>query len=236
MSTSSVKSNWEVNPAFGGPLLRDRLWFFASGRSSAVNNYIANSVANANAGDRNSFAFAPDTSFRGSRDTLWQNVNARVTWQMNAKNKVSLFIDAQDRCSCIDSRAHRPRSLGVQVPVEAAGDGDLHRSDHEQSPSGGGYAHKPEDWGYFTPEGLEQFEQFVGINNQATGVFYRGPRPYFMASMRFKAELMDDSWRAAVSYITGRMHSRSATRITTAARSVISTSPLPRTCHAHSTA
>ena len=40
-----------------------------------------------------------------------------------------------------------------------------------------GYAHKPEDWGYFTPEGLEQFEQFVGVNNQATGVFYRGPRP-----------------------------------------------------------
>jgi hypothetical protein len=31
-----------------------------------------------------------------------------------------------------------------------------------------GYAHKPEDWGYFTPEGLESFEQFVGITNQAT--------------------------------------------------------------------
>ena len=31
VSASSVKSNWEVNPAFGGPLLRDRLWFFASG-------------------------------------------------------------------------------------------------------------------------------------------------------------------------------------------------------------
>jgi hypothetical protein len=105
VSTSSVKSNWEVNPAFGGPLVRDRLWFFASGRSSSVNNYIANSVANLNAGDRNSFAFAPDTSVRGSRDTLWQNVNARFTWQMDAKNKVSLFIDAQDRCSCIDSRA-----------------------------------------------------------------------------------------------------------------------------------
>ena len=66
-----------------------------------------------------------------------------------------------------------------------------------------GYAHKPEDWGYFTPEGLEQFEQFIGVNNQATGVFYRGPRPYFGTSMRFKAELMDDSWRAAMSYVTG---------------------------------
>ena len=205
VSASSVKSNWEVNPAFGGPLLRDRVWFFASGRASAVNNYIANSVANSNAGDRNSFAFAPDASFRGSRDTLWQNVNARVTWQMDPKNKVSLFIDAQDRCSCVDSRAltAREASADFRFPWKRLVTATYTSPITSKVLLEGGYAHKPEDWGYFTPEGLEQFEQFVGINNQATGVFYRGPRPYFMASMRFKAELMDDSWRAAVSYVTG---------------------------------
>ena len=120
VSTSSVKSNWEVNPAFGGPVIRDRLWFFASGRTSAVNNYIANSVANANAGDRNSFAFVPDASYRGSRDTLWQNVNARFTWQVNAKNKVSLFVDAQDRCSCIDSRALTSREASADFRLAFA--------------------------------------------------------------------------------------------------------------------
>ena len=205
VSASSVKSNWEVNPAFGGPLLRDRLWFFASGRSASVNNYIANSVANANAGDRGSFAFAPDTSYKGSRDTLWQNVNARVTWQMNPKNKVSLFVDAQDRCSCIDSRAltAREASADFRFPWKRLVTATYTAPITNKILVEAGYAHKPEDWGYFTPEGLEQFEDFVGINNQATGVFYRGPRPYFMASMRFKAELMDDSWRAAVSYVTG---------------------------------
>jgi len=205
VSTSSVKSNWEVNPAFGGPLVRDRLWFFASGRSSSVNNYIANSVANLNAGDRNSFAFAPDTSVRGSRDTLWQNVNARFTWQIDAKNKVSLFIDAQDRCSCIDSRAltSREASADFRFPWKRLVTATYSAPITSKILLEAGYAHKPEDWGYFTPEGLESFEQFVGITNQATGVFYRGPRPYFINSMRFKAELMDDSWRAAMSYVTG---------------------------------
>ncbi len=205
ISTSSVKSNWEVNPAFGGPLKRDRLWFFASGRVSAVNNYVPGAVRNANAGDPNSFAYAPDTSFLGSRDTLWRNVNGRFTWQASQKNKISLFVDAQDRCSCIDSRALTSPEASAdfwfpwkplvtvtytapitnRILVEAA------------------FGYKPEDWGYFTHEGREADERLVGINNQANGVFYRGPRPYFGSSMRFKAELLDDTWRGAVSYITG---------------------------------
>jgi hypothetical protein len=205
ISTSSVKSNWEVNPAFGGPLLRDRLWFFASGRSSAVNNYIPGAVANANAGVAGSYAFAPDTSYRGSRDTLWRNANARLTWQANAKNKLSLFVDAQDRCSCIDSRAltAQEASADFRFPWKRLVTATYTAPITSRILIEAGWAHKPEDWGYFTPEGLEQFEQFVGVNNQANGVFYRGPRPYFMASMRFKAELMDDSWRGAMSYVTG---------------------------------
>ena len=40
ISASTVRSNFEVNPTFGGPVKRDQLWFFASGRVSQVNNYM----------------------------------------------------------------------------------------------------------------------------------------------------------------------------------------------------
>jgi Carboxypeptidase regulatory-like domain len=205
ISTSSVKNNWEFNPGFGGPIVRDRLWFFASGRASAVNNYIAGAVRNLNAGNPNSFAYAPDTSFRGSRDTLWRDINGRATWQVAQKNKVSFFLDYQDRCSCYDSRALTAPEASADFKFPAKRLVTLTYTSPVTSRVlvEAGMSHKPEDWGYFTHEGAEADERLIGVFDQASGVFYRGPRPYYMSSMRFFAELEDTNWRASVSYITG---------------------------------
>ena len=133
ISTSSVKSNWEINPAFGGPLLRDRLWFFVSGRTSSVNNYIPGAIANLNAGNRDSFAFAADPSFQGSRDTLWRNVNGRrdVAGRRETQGQpVRGCAGSLQLSRC--ARAHGAGSVGgLPVPVEAAGDRDLHGADHQ---------------------------------------------------------------------------------------------------------
>ncbi|PWT86920.1 MAG: hypothetical protein C5B57_00195 [Blastocatellia bacterium] len=205
VSTSSVRSNWEVNPGFGGPIVRDRLWFFTSGRSSAVNNYIAGAVRNVNAGNPNSFAYVADPSFRGSRDTLWRDINGRVTWEAAQKNKVSFFLDYQDRCSCYDARALTAPEASADFKFPAKRLVTLTYTSPVTSRVlvEAGLSHKPEDWGYFTHEGREADEQLIGVFDQASGVYYRGPRPYFMSSMRFFAELEDTSWRASVSYITG---------------------------------
>jgi hypothetical protein len=205
ISSNEVKSNWEMNPAFGGPLIRDRLWFFTSGRVSDVKNYIAGAVRNANAGNAASFAYAPDTSFRGSRDTRWRAVNGRVTWQATQQNKLSLFVDLQDRCSCVDTRAltSPEASANFEFPAKRLVTATYTAPLTSRLLVEAAFARKPEDWGYFQPEGGDDAAALVGIQDQATGVFYRGPRPMFMTSMRFRAELMDNSWRASLAYVTG---------------------------------
>jgi hypothetical protein len=205
ISASAVKRNWEVNPAFGGPLKRDVLWFFASGRKSEVSNYIGGALRNANAGNPNSVAYAADPNFRGSRDTTWNNVNGRLTWQATQKNKLSLFIDAQERCSCIDTRAltSPEASANFEFPWKRLITATYSSPISNRILLEAGYAHKPEDWGYFEPKGGDDSAALIGINDQSTGVFYRGPRGYFGTSMRFRAELMDDSWRGSGSYVTG---------------------------------
>jgi hypothetical protein len=205
VSASAVKSNWEFNPAFGGPIQRDRLWFFASGRVSNVKNYIGGALRNANAGNAASFAYVPDAGFRGSRDTEWVSVNGRLTWQANQKNKISLFVDAQDRCSCIDTRAltSPEAAANFEFPWKRLVTATYTSPISNRILIEAGYAHKPEDWGYFQPTGGNDSAALIGVQDLATGVLYRGPRPMFGTSMRFLAELMDDSWRGSLSYITG---------------------------------
>ena len=205
ISASTVRSNFEINPTFGGPIRRDRLWFFASGRVSEVNNYMAGALRNANAGNANAFSYAPDSSFRGSRDSLWRSVNGRLTWQATQKNKVSVFMDVQNRCSCIDMRAltSPEASANFEFPTKRLVTLTYTAPITSRILIDAGFAHKPEDWGYFQPKGGNDAAALVGINDLASGIFYRGPRGYFGTSMRFRSELMDNSWRGSLSYVTG---------------------------------
>lgn len=133
--------------------MRDRLWFFASGRVSEVKNYIAGAVRNANAGNPVSFAYAPDTSFRGSRDTRWRAVNGRLTWQATQKNKLSLFLDLQDRCSCVDMRAltSPEASANFEFPAKRLVTATYTAPLTSRVLLEAAWAHKPEDWGYVQP-------------------------------------------------------------------------------------
>ena len=205
ITPNELKNNYDINPAFGGPILRDKLWFFSAARWYAVNNYIAGSVRNANAGNPNSWTYTPDASFRGSRDTSWQSYNTRITWQASPKNKLSFFWDQQYRCSCYDMRqlVSPEASVDYRQPWMEFVSLTYTAPLTNKVLIDAAYAQKPDDWGYFTHEGREADELLIGVLDQATGLAYRGPRISFQNSLRFNALLMDRHSRASMSYITG---------------------------------
>ena len=59
---NSLKHVYDINPSFGGPIKRDKVWFYASYRAFVAENYTGGMYYNLNAGDPNAWTYAPDTT------------------------------------------------------------------------------------------------------------------------------------------------------------------------------
>src|SRR5690606_4338974 len=55
-----MKRAYDINPSIGGPIVRDRLWFYTAARWQNNQNYIAGLYHNANAGDPTRWDYVED--------------------------------------------------------------------------------------------------------------------------------------------------------------------------------
>ena len=97
---------WDVNGSFGGPILRDRLWFYWTGRHQGTRQLVAGIWANRNAGDATKWTYDPDYNRQAKDDGTWKNSSIRLTYQATPRNKVQVWWDEQVNCqSCLGSGA-----------------------------------------------------------------------------------------------------------------------------------
>jgi hypothetical protein len=76
----------------GGPIKKDRLWFFVSARYNSANNFIANTQL--------------DDGSQGVDDQFIRQAALRLTWQVSSRNKLSAYWDEIDKY-----RGHDMQSL-----------------------------------------------------------------------------------------------------------------------------
>ena len=95
---------YDINPSGGGPILTNKLWFYASGRWQTNQFYIPGSVGNANAGDASKWLWAPDDGTRGKFNTTQNSGSVRLTYQASPVHKFWFSHEPQSR-HWIDARA-----------------------------------------------------------------------------------------------------------------------------------
>src|SRR4029453_8199471 len=86
-----VKSVYDFNATFGGPIVRDRLWFFSTYRKWSANNYLANTFDS-----------------RGNQavdDQRIQDGTIRLTLQAAPRHKIAALYDRSSKF-----RGHRPNN------------------------------------------------------------------------------------------------------------------------------
>ena len=90
-SGSRINRIWDVNPAIGGPLLKDRLWVYGSYRHWGTYNSVAGSFKDK---DFTSFFYEPTTE--QNLFPVWhQSAVARFTAQPSQRNKINVYYDWQ---------------------------------------------------------------------------------------------------------------------------------------------
>jgi hypothetical protein len=207
-TTSVIDRNYDFNPGGGGPIMRDRLWFFASGRIQQADFFVPGFFHNKNANNPNAFLFDPDTSRPAETLRNWTVLQARLTLQATPRNKIGLTVDNQTSCFCPDPQsigatfsnvapeAYFDRRFPLQRYIQA--DWNVPISSRLLLEASG--IHRVERWGgmHLQESNSEpNIPGMISVTNSATGLVYRN------------AATFNNSWnnnlhyRAAFSYITG---------------------------------
>ena len=76
---NAIEHIYDFNGSIGGPVKRDRLWFYASGRKNSVNEVVANNF------------YADGT--QGVEDQFVTNATVRLTGQISNANKLTVYYD-----------------------------------------------------------------------------------------------------------------------------------------------
>jgi hypothetical protein len=95
----NLLKNWDVDGALGGPIKKDRLWFYFIARNFGSAVSVPGMYANANAGDPSAWTYVPDLTRQARNDTSRRTASMRLTWQISPRNKLNLFLDSQRSCN-----------------------------------------------------------------------------------------------------------------------------------------
>ena len=87
-SVNKIDRIWDMNGTLGGPVFRNRLWFFGSWRYWGKDKQIGGNYWNSTQGTP---VYTPDMSRPVVKDVTNRDISARLTWQASEKNKFNFY-------------------------------------------------------------------------------------------------------------------------------------------------
>src|SRR5712691_1650406 len=94
----NLQKLWDLNVGIGGPIMKDRLWFFGGLRDEGSHRGVPGMFANVNDGDATKWTYVADTSRPAVYAASFRMLSLRFTVQASRRNKFNVFWDEQMPC------------------------------------------------------------------------------------------------------------------------------------------
>jgi hypothetical protein len=97
-SPQVLEKVWDYNGAVGGPIQKDKVWYFLQLRDEGSHRTVPGMYGNLNLGNPNAWTYTPDLSRPAKQAGSWRTGSARVTVQATQRNKFNVYWDEQHPC------------------------------------------------------------------------------------------------------------------------------------------
>jgi hypothetical protein len=213
--------NWDTNLAVGGPIKRDRLWFFNNIRSYGSYQDIPGLYANANATDPSKWSYAKDLDVK-ARSAAAKKIEAiRLTSQLTPRNKVGFYFDYQSNCAgsalvntgspcrergddwiALGTPTTSPESANMWPEREKITQGTWSSPATNKLLFEAGVSSFSSKWGGYVPPGSST--GLVAVTEQSTAAGVLNPNfTYRGWASAASNNQQHNIWRASMSYVTG---------------------------------
>jgi hypothetical protein len=223
----ALRKNWDSNFALGGPIWRDRIWFYANTRTQGSHLDTANLYGNRNAGDPTKWTYLRDDTVR-VRSAVSKNLNGgRITGQVTPRNRVGFYLDLTQNCSgsSFVTESDQCRSPGEGWTAAGPGIGPGVATTAPESAtiwSGpariqqltwnspftsrvlleGGYSALYSNWGDVMPQGA--LSDFIAVTEQATNAGVPNANYQYRGWYAQPSQNQwHHTWRSSISYVSG---------------------------------
>jgi hypothetical protein len=195
----SIKSNWEWNPGFGGPIKQDKLWFYFAARQMNSDMYAAGLFHDKNLNNPNAWTYEPDLSKPAASEREQTDAQINLTWQASERNKIGALWQEAVMCWC-------PQAARLTSTLEAEPERSYPKRRITQLSWTNPYTNRllfeasgGIVWGISNDFPRPYLNAgMIGVLEQSTGMNYRAPT----SNSRGRPEQVENI-RTAVSYITG---------------------------------
>ena len=223
-SPTKIIRNWDTSYSMGGPIVRDKVWFFGTARTFGEYTDIAGRFGNANAGNPARWDYVADRSITSRTSNSRKSLAGRITAQLSERNKVSASFDKQfvcagstyttdgDGCRVRESGWAAVYGFGTWSPESTMSqDGRDHIMQFSYSAPvtnklllEAAYSQFLSNWNPTAPSGALTVEPFIPVQEQSIAGGVPVPNMVYHGYAGLNNNYQThNTWRASMAYVTG---------------------------------